>query len=298
MDKKRVLITGGNGFLGKNLVKKLLEDDFDVSLFEERIEQDTDFKEFIKEKDYFFHFAWQTDLEKSMSHPLSDLTTDIGGMLRILEDCKKYNPNIKIIFPSTVTVIGEKNNLPSNEEEKENPISIYDANKLLAEKYLGVYFKNYGVNFTCLRLSNVFGEHQRIDNPKRGILNFMIGKALRNEPLTVHGNGNFLRDYSYVENITDAFITAAKSEKTNGEVYVIGSGEGKSFNEVVSKIKEYAEKIYGTSSEIVHIPSKTHDINKRNFIADSSKFKKMTGWYPKISFDIGLEKTMRFYKNA
>jgi len=299
MREKRALLTGGNGFLGKNLSKKLNEDGFEVSLFNEKINADSDFENSIKGKDYLFHLAWQTDLGKSMKNPIADISSDICGLVRLLEDCRKYNPNIKIIFPSTTTVIGHKNKIPSNEEEKENPVSIYDANKLMAEKYFHVYFKNYGLKSVCLRLSNIFGEHQRIDNPKRGVLNYMIGRALKNEPLTVHGDGNFVRDYSYVGNIIDAFVLASQSEKTNGQVYVIGSGKGKTFNEVVLAIQKNAQKMYDSSSEIIHAPSpKTNRINKRNFVADSSKFRKDTGWFPKVSFEEGLKKTMEFYKNA
>jgi UDP-glucose 4-epimerase len=295
--EKSALITGGFGFLGKNLTQRLLDLDFEVTHLTERVEK-SDFNSLVKNKDYIFHFAWQTDLEKSMENPISDVSTDIIGLLHLLESCKKYNPNTKIIFPSTVTVIGGENKIPSNEDEKENPISIYDVNKLMAEKYFSVYFKNYGIKSTCLRLSNTFGENQRIDNPKRGVLNFIIGKSLRNEPLTISGEGNFIRDYSYAPNIIDAFILAAQSSNTNGEVYVIGSGEGRTFNEVVSKVQNYARELYHSSSEIVHLPSKnSHRINKRNFIADYSKFKKATGWLPKVSFDEGLRKTMEFYKN-
>jgi len=309
------LITGGFGFLGKNLTQRLLDLNFNVtllgspkgkvenynqqvSIINERIEK-SNLDDLVKDKDYIFHLAWQTDLEESMKNPTLDISRDIVGLLNILESCKKNNPNIKIIFPSAVTVIGLGNKLFSNEDEKENPLSIYDANKLMAEKYLSVYFKNYGIKFTSLRLSNIFGESQKIDNAKRGILNFMIGKSLRNEPLTVHGDGSFIRDYSYVQNIIDSFVIAAQSPITDGETYVIGSGEGKSFKEVVTKIQEYAKEIYKSKSEIIYIPfpEDSNAINKRNFIADSSKFKKATGWSPRVSFEDGLKKTMDFYKN-
>jgi nucleoside-diphosphate-sugar epimerase len=297
--QKSVLITGESGFLGKNLTQRLLDPEFEVAFLNERVE-DSDFDKAVRGKDYIFHLAWQTDLQNSMENPILDVSTDIIGILHLLESCRKYNPHVKIIFPSTVTVIGEKNKIPSDENEKENPSSIYDVNKLMAEKYLSVYFKNYGIKYTCLRLSNIFGEHQRIDNPKRGVLNFMIGKSLRNKPLTISGDGNFIRDYSYVQNIIDAFILSAQSPNTDGEVYVIGSGEGKTFNEVVSKVQDYAKELYSSSSEIVHLPVSpdTHKINRRNFVADSSKFKEATGWFPRVSFEEGLKRTMEFYKDV
>lgn len=169
----------------------------------------------------------------------------------------------------------------------------------MAEKYLNIYYKIYGIKTCSLRLSNIFGEFQRIDNPNRGVLNFMMGRALRGEKLTVYGEGNFVRDYCYVQNYIDAFILAALSERTNGNFYVLGSGEGMTFNEIVEKIKKIVELLTEKKVEITHIPHPQgeNEINTRDFIADYSKFKKDTGWFPKISFEEGLKRTVEFYVN-
>jgi nucleoside-diphosphate-sugar epimerase len=251
----------------------------------------------VKNQQYIFHFAWQTDLKKSMAQPLADVEEDLGGLLTLLEACRTHNPDVKIIFTSAVTVIGDASKLPSNEEEKEFPLSIYEANKLAAEKYLHLYYKNYGLKNCVLRLSNVFGEYQKIDNPNRGVLNFMIGRALRTEPLTVYGDGEFIRDYCYIQNYIDAFMLAAETPSTNGEVFVLGSGEGRTMNDVVQAIKKIVESLTDKQVEIKHIPfpEGTHQINKRNFYADISKFQQATGWIPKINFEEGLQRTVEFY---
>lgn len=316
---KNVVITGGAGFLGANLARRLVEIGSNVTLFT-RSEKDrgnikdiesklnflqgdltniSDVSSMIKDQDYLFHFAWQTDLKKSMIQPIEDVRTDLTGILNILEACKKENPSIKIVFSSAVTVIGLPKNIPSNEKAQESPLSIYEANKLVAEKYLQLYHRIHGLKTCVIRLSNVFGEFQRIDNPNRGVLNFMIGRALRGEDLTVYGTGNFIRDYCYVQNYVDAFILAALSEKTNGEVYVLGSGEGRTFNEVVERIKVIVEEKTGREVKITHVPfpDEENAINKRDFVADYSKLKETTGWYPKISFDEGLKRTIDFYLN-
>ena len=317
IDGKNVLITGGVGFLGANLAKRLLELGANVEIFtrveknrenlngfenklkiiEGSLTNESDVSNAIKSKDYLFHLAWQTDLKKSMVQPSEDVKSDLVGILNILESCKKENPKLKIIFASAVTVIGLPKRTPSNESEQENPLSIYESNKLVAEKYLRVYHEIYGIKTCVLRLSNVFGEFQRIDNPNRGVLNFMIGRALRGEELTVYGKGDFIRDYCYVQNYIDAFILAALSEKTNGQVYVLGSGEGRTFNEIVEKIKKIVEDKTSKQVVIIHIPfpDEENEINKRNFVADFSKFKEVTGWFPKISFDDGLKRTIEFY---
>ena len=320
MRKESAVITGGCGFLGSNLAKRLVNKDYDVTLVvspeksrqnianieslvkivEMEIDQNSDFGNLIKGVDYFFHFAWQTDLIKSMENPRQDILHDLGGLINLLENCRKQGSNLKIIFPSTVTIVGNVQKIPSNEEERTNPLSIYDANKLAAENYLRIYFENHGINFSCLRLSNVFGEMQRTDNPKRGIVNYMVGRALRGELITIYGDGELVRDYSYVQNFVDAFVLSAESEETNGETYVLGSGKGKTLNEVSSTISNVTKEIAETDVKVIHVPfpKEYHEINKRNFIADSSKFRAATGWEPKISFEEGIRRTINFYKNG
>tara|TARA_Y100000310_G_scaffold167546_2_gene167399 strand:+ start:37924 stop:38964 length:1041 start_codon:yes stop_codon:yes gene_type:complete len=317
MKGKNVLITGGLGFLGSTLSQKLVNLGANVTIFsrpgkdrknvkeiesslkfiEGDLKNVEDIKKSIINQDYLFHFSWQNDLKKSMKNPIEDVQNDVIGSLNILESCKEKNPNIKIIFSSTVTVVGLPKKTQSNEEEYEEPLSVYEANKLIVEKYLKIYNKIYGIRTCSLRISNVFGELQRIDNLNRGVLNFMIGKALRGEKLTVYGEGNFIRDYNYVENYIDAFLLAALSKKTDGNFYVLGSGQGKTFNEVVEKIKNIVESLTKKKVDITHIPNPQgeNEINKRNFIADYSKFKRDTGWFPKISFDEGLKKTIEFF---
>ena len=320
MRRKSAVITGGCGFLGSNLASRLVNRDYDVTLVvksgknrqnitsiesqvevvEMEINQNSNFEGLIQRKNYFFHFAWQNDLMKSMQNPGQDIMHDLGGLVNILETCREQKSGLKIIFPSTVTVIGNAQTIPSNEEERTNPLSIYDANKLTAEHYLRVYFENHGINFSCLRLSNVFGEMQRIDNPRRGIVNYMIGRALRGELINIYGDGQLIRDYSYVQNFIDAFILAAESEETNGKTYVLGSGKGRTFNKIVSEISRATKELIGKDVNVTHIPFPEgyHEINKRNFIADTYKFRTATGWEPKISFEDGIKRTINFYKNG
>jgi len=317
---KKILITGGAGFLGSSLAEKLVKLGTEVEIF---IKPETDISRLenikekikitvgdltkkeeiinsIKEKDYLFHFAWQTDLKKSNAEPQKDISQDLIGLINILEVCREHNPKIKIIFSSTVTIIGEEIKIPVDEFHDDKPISIYDINKFTGEKYLYNYYKNYGIKFCVLRLSNVFGEKQKIDSPSRGILNFMIGKAIRGEPLTVYGRGDFIRDYSYVEDYVNAFIFSAISKNTDGEMFVLGSEQGRTFNSVVETIKKIGEEITKKEITITHIEPPNQQkgeekINNRNFIADSGKFKKATGWFAKTNFEDAIRKTFEYH---
>ena len=317
---KKILITGGAGFLGSTLAKRLInlgaevniliKKETDISRLEKIKEKikiiygdltiKEDLKEVIKEKDFLFHLAWQTDLKKSNADPQKDISQDLIGLINILESCRENNPKIKIIFSSTVTVVGDINEIPVDESHSEKPISIYDVNKFAGEKYLYNYYKNYGIRFCVLRLSNVFGENQKIDSPSRGILNFMIGKAIRGEPLTVYGKGDFIRDYSYSEDYINAFILSAISKNTDGEMFVLGSEQGRTFNSVVEAIKKIGEEIMKKEIIITHIEPPNQQkgeekINNRNFIANSTKFKKATGWFSKTNFEEGVKKTFEHH---
>ena len=313
---KKVLITGGAGFLGCNLARELVSQDANVTVSTRQgkntdnlhdiknkikiVEGDLANENFVEEQlkgiDYLFHFAWQNDLKRSMEQPKEDVKADMIGLLNILETARKY-PNLKILFASTSTIIGMPSKLPCNETERDNPLSVYEINKLTAEHYLKVYYKSYGVKSTVIRLSNVFGEYQRIDNPGRGVLNFMIGKAFRGEKLTIYGKGDFIRDYTYMKNYIDAFMMAMHSPNTNGEMYILGSGKGLMFTEIVEKIQTAFKEMYNKNVESVFIPfpEGENEVNKRNFIADCTKLNKATGWVPKISFDEGLKRTIEFY---
>ena len=155
---KKILITGGSGFLGSNLARRLIALGADVTLFlrvgndhknilgienkvkiiEGNLTNESDILEAAIGKDYIFHLAWQNDLKKSTQNPKEDLMVDVLGILNLLETCRKINPNVKIIFTSTPTVIGYTEKLIKDEDTRENPMSIYEANKLIAEKYLQI----------------------------------------------------------------------------------------------------------------------------------------------------------------
>jgi len=280
---KKIVISGGGGFIGTNLGTRLLSLGAEVFLvgnhFDERVDEirervqiievdinSEEFLEILDDADYLFHLAWQTELKKSMENPVEDLENDIGGLLKILERLKD-NKKIKIVFPSTTTVFGLTEELPVNESFKENPLSVYEVNKLMAEKYLQMYHQVYGLKSCILRLSNVFGEGQMINNPNRGVLNYMIGRALRGESLTVYGEGDFIRDYCYIQNYVDAFILAAVSEKTDGEMYVLGSGEGMNFILSLFLILSFIRRIFLNE----HGASSNHSCSSLSDFTSSSR---------------------------
>ena len=310
----KILITGGAGFIGSSLAERLAKLNMDITLLIRKGDSKDNLKNFIdkikliegdvcdkelieeliKDKDFIFHFAWQTELKKANDDPKKNLQENLDGIINILEGCRKYNNNAKIIFPSTVTVSDENNFYI--EDGDINPKSIYDLHKLFAEYYLMMYYKVYGIKYTCLRLANVFGEKQRIDNPKRGILNYFIGQILKGEKIKLYGYGEFIRDYSYIENILDTFLLTILKKETDGHIFTIGSGEGYTMIEIAEIMKKiFNEFNIKVEYEKVPYPDGISEVEKRNFIADIIKFQKFTGWSPKINIEEGLKKTIDFF---
>jgi len=313
-----ILITGGLGFIGSNLAQRLVENGAQVTLFSRSLDNLRNVVEIkdkvkivigdirdyetvrrlVKNKDYIFHFAGQIDHIFSMENPQLDADINCKGTLNVLESCRRFNDEANIVFSSSVGVIGIVKNIPANENEKELPLSIYESHKLVCEKYLSVYYKNYGLPTTTLRFANVFGERQKMTVSPRGILNQMIRRAFLGEAITIYGKGNFIRDYCYIQNYLDACLLSVDSHKTKGEIYIIGSGKGITFKEMVEKVNSVVKELIGKSTQIKYVPFPAHykKLDRGDFIADYSKFNKATGWYPYISFEEGLKRTVLFYK--
>lgn len=319
---RAVLITGGLGFIGSNLALRCVSLGCQVTLLtgslrkEGNIAQVTDrlrvelvdmstesssveaLHTLLPGQDYVFHLAAQTGHVHSMEAPAQDLEANCGVTLALLEGCRELCPEAAVVMPGTVTQFGRVSALPVAEDHPDWPLTLYDAHKLTCEKYLYVYHQNYGLKTTTLRLANVFGERQLVNNPQRGILNFMLWRAMNGEPLTVYEPGDFVRDYSYVQNVVDALLGAAASPRTAGRSYVFGSGIGLKFHEMISQLVDTVFDVLGVKSEIQRVPfpptEKNMDVG--DFIADNRKLREDTGWYPRVSFTDGLHNTINFYR--
>ena len=316
-----VLITGGMGFIGSNLARRCVELDCNVTIITRSYEKKENIaaildqikvcevdlsivdssrekiRELLVQKDFVYHLAAQTSHLDSMENPLGDLEANCAVTLELLEGCRELCPGVNFVMPGTVTQIGCATNLPVSEDHHDWPITLYDTHKLVCEKYLYVYHHNYGMNTTMLRLANIFGERQEVNNPKRGILNYMLWRALTGEDLTIYEPGDFIRDYSYIENCIDALLLAGISTETNGKSYVFGSGNGLEFQEMVSEIVRLVYLLSGKQSTVIRVPFPYTEqrMDVGDFVANNQNLCNDTGWYPRISFEDGLSKTITYY---
>ena len=190
------------------------------------------------------------------------------------------------------------NFLPVNENHPENPMTIYDLHKQMAENYLKYYIQQNVVKGAILRLANVYGPGPKSSRSDRGILNLMIRKALAGEPLTVYGKGDQLRDYVYVEDVSIAFLTAAsKIESVNGRHFVIGSGQGHTIAQAMGLVSERVALKKGKAVPLEHVdpPSPLLPIESRNFVADTRQFSEATGWKAHYMLADGIDLTVKGY---
>ncbi|WFD10247.1 NAD-dependent epimerase/dehydratase family protein [Tepidibacter hydrothermalis] len=302
----KILVTGGAGFIGSNLVDKLISLYHDVVVIDDlstgRVENlnseakfykmdicDKDILEvFKKEKfDIVYHMAAQIDIQKSIKDPINDAMINIIGTINILEACRKSNVN-KIIYSSTAAAYGNPNYLGIDEEHYKEPISFYGSSKLSSEYYIPVYSRLYDLDYTILRYSNVYGIRQD-KNGEGGVVSIFLENIMNYKDVTIFGDGSATRDYIYVEDVVNANINSI--EYGNGEVFNIGTGKYTSVIELFGIMKNIANK----NIDVVFEDERLEDIKDSYF--EINKSLSMLNWKPEFCLEYGLRKTMEYYES-
>jgi nucleoside-diphosphate-sugar epimerase len=314
---KTILITGGAGFIASNVVR-LLCDAKGLILRLDRhgtvfspikgkaeikdifgdVRERNIWKDLIPGVDVIFHFAAQTSTYVANADPGADIRINVAPMVHLLETCRISPKRPTVLFSSTVTVAGIPASLPVDETHPDNPVTIYDLHKLIAEQYLRYYVNEGVVDGVILRLANIYGPGPKSGSSDRGILNLMAHRALAGVPLTVYGKGNQIRDYLYVEDAARAFLTAAiHAGKLNGRHFVIGSEQGYTISQAMHLISERAALKTGIHTPVTHIdpPSPQSTIESRSFIANSKLFRESTGWQARYSLAEGVDRTLEVF---
>jgi len=313
---KKVLITGGLGFIGSNLARRLVSEGAKVTLVDSLIPQyggnlfnvqDIEpkvvvnicdvrdphaMKYLINDKDFLFNLAGQTSHIDSMTDPKTDLDINAAAQLSILETCRKVNPGIKVIFASTRQIYGKPDYLPVDEKHPIRPVDVNGINKLAGEWYHLLYYHVYGIRACALRLTNTYGPGMRVKDARQTFLGIWVRQLLENKPIKVFGDGLQLRDFNYIDDCVDALVQAGKNEVSNGKVYNLGSSE-------VINLKDLAKLMvglgYNGTYELVPFPPERKVIDIGDYYSDYSLIKNELGWEPKIDLFNGLAKTVEFY---
>ena len=319
MKGKKVLITGGLGFIGSNLATECVNLGAEVTIFDcldprsggnrynvkdivESVQVSyhniLDFdqvSQVVPEKDIIFSCASSTSHAFSMREPWIDSDVNSKGVINLLEAVRRFNPTAKFIHLGTSTQLGELVYQPADEKHPEFPTDIYSANKSVSEKYTLIYSKAFGIASTVIRLSNVFGPRASIHSPEFTFNNYFIGLALQGKDITVYGNGRQMRNVLYVDDAVSAMILAAQSEASTGEVFfAVGD---KHFS--VVEIAEAIVKHIGKGKVIcVDWPTGKKAIDIGDAILSNKKIKGLLGWSHGTTLESGLKKTKVYYENC
>ncbi|UZQ83672.1 SDR family oxidoreductase [Thermoanaerobacter sp. RKWS2] len=301
----KVLVTGGAGFIGSNIVDLLIENGHEVVIvdnlstgkeefinkkaifYKKDITDDDLYEIFEKEKpDYVIHQSAQIDVQKSIDNPVFDAKVNILGTVNLLKCCRKSGVK-KVIYASSAAVYGNPEYLPIDEVHKINPISYYGISKHTPEHYFEVYRQLYGLKYTILRYANVYGIRQ---DPKGegGVISIFIDKMLKGERPIIFGDGKQTRDFVYVKDVAKANLLAL--ERGDNEVVNISTNKPTSINELV----EMMNKIMNTSLEPIYTEPRKGDIV--HSYLDNKKALDVFGWKPEYSLEEGLKETIEYYK--
>jgi UDP-glucose 4-epimerase len=314
---RRVMITGGLGFIGSNLARQLVDlgarvllvdsliPDYGGNLFNIEgiadclrvniadIRQQTTMNYLVREHEVIFNLAGQVSHIDSMRDPYSDLEINCRSQLTVLEACRNHNPGVKVVFAGTRQVYGRPVSLPVNESHLVHPTDVNGINKAAGEYYHLVYNNVFGVRACSLRLTNVYGPRQLIKHNRQGFIGWFIRLAIENKVIQVYGDGSQLRDFVFVDDAADAFLRAGADDACNGEVFNVGGDVPYSHSDLTSLLVEIA----GSGRvEYIPWPSEKKVIDIGSFYADSSKFMRVANWTPSVSLRDGLSRTIAFYR--
>jgi len=314
---KHVLITGGLGFIGSNMARRLVDYGANVTLvdslipeyggnlfnidgLEDRLRVNiADVRDrhsmayLVQGQNYLFNLAGQTSHMDSMEDPYTDLEINCLAQLSILEACRKHNPNIKVIFASTRQIYGKADYLPVDENHLLRPVDVNGINKMAGEWYHILYNNVYGIRASALRLTNTYGPGMRVKDTRQTFLGIWIKQLIDGEPIQIWGDGTQIRDFNYVDDVVDALLLCAVTSAANGQIFNLGSDETINFRDLAALMVEIAGSGH---YEIKPFPPERKAIDIGDYYADYRLIQGRLGWRPKVTLRKGLRRTLEFYR--
>ncbi|MDJ0753797.1 MAG: NAD-dependent epimerase/dehydratase family protein [Ardenticatenaceae bacterium] len=317
-DGSRILITGGLGFIGSNLARSLVQMGAKVTLVDslipeyggnlynihdikEQIDVNISdvrdvhsFRYLVQGQDYLFNLAGQTSHMDSMSDPYTDLQINSLAQLSILETCRQYNPDIRVVFASTRQIYGKPDYLPVDEKHLLRPVDVNGINKMAGEWYHILYNNVYDIPASALRLTNTYGPGMRVKDARQTFLGIWIRLLVEGKPFEVWG-GEQLRDFNYVDDVVNALLVCASHDDARGKIFNLGA------NPPVS-LKETAELLIEAAGEgeynIRQFPVERKRIDIGDYYSDYTYIHETLGWEPQIGLLEGFKRSVDYYRWA
>lgn len=312
----KVIVTGGLGFIGSNLARKLVACGANVTLVDSLVPEYggsflnirgledklrvniCDIRDvhgmrwLLKDQAYLFNLAGQTSHMDSMSDPFTDLDINCKSQLALLECCREVNPDISAVFASTRQLYGCPQYLPVDEKHPVRPTDVNGINKMAGESYHILYNNVYGIRTSVLRMTNTIGPRMRIKDARQTFVGIWIRKILENKPFEVWG-GAQLRDFTYVDDCVDALLSAATHPEAAGKIYNLGGTEVVSLENLAQLLVKAAG---GGRYEIRQFPAERLKIDIGDYYSDASKIGAELGWHAKTGVEEALEKTLAYFR--
>ncbi len=313
---KRVLVTGGLGFIGSNLVRRLVKAGASVTVIDATYPDQganlfnlkgfldeivlvvsdignlEEISSYLVDQEIIFNLASSTSHIGSMQDPIKDLERNCLSQLRFLRAVRELSPGARIIYTGSRSQYGTPLYQPMDEDHPTRPVDINGIHKCTVEEYHRLFHHLSYIRFTSLRLTNVFGPRHQMLHDGHGFLNWFIRKALAGEDILVFGDGTQERDFLYVEDAVEALLLAGVSSECEGEVYNVASEIPVSVAEAAKAVADMA----GVKWKCVPYPQERLSIEPGSVRLSSRKLRETTGWSPHHTFLEGLEKTMEFYR--
>jgi UDP-glucose 4-epimerase len=314
---KDCLITGGLGFIGSTLARRLvdlgaqvtlvdslipeyggnlfniqgIEDRVRVNIADVRDEYSMDY--LVRGRDYLFNLAGQTSHLDSMRDPYTDLEINCRSQLSILEACRKQNPRVKVIYASTRQIYGKPDYLPVDERHLVHPTDVNGINKMAGEWYHILYNNVYGIRAVSLRLTNTYGPRMRVKDARQTFLGIWIKRLVDGEPIEIWGDGAQIRDFNYVDDVVEAILIAAVSDDVNGRIFNLGSDETINLSDLAALCVEVNG---GGSYRVIPFPPDRKQIDIGDYYADYRLIRGKLGWQPRVTLRQGMTRTLEFYR--
>ena len=315
---KSILVTGGAGFIGSNLAKRLcslgakvtavdslipeyggnlqnlasISDSVNLNISDVR--DPYSMRQLVKGQDYLFNLAGQTSHMDSMQNPRNDLSINAEAQLSILEACREVNPKIRIVFASTRQLYGKPKYLPVDEKHPIEPVDVNGINKWAGEWYHILYQRVYGIPCTVLRLTNTYGPGMRVKDARQTFVGIWIKSLIEGVPFNIFGDGEQKRDFNYVEDVVDALVLAATRDEAIGKIYNLGSKEVVSLNQLAEILVSAAKT---GRFDKVPFPADRKAIDIGDYFSNYDLIASELGWQPKINLAQGLSATLKYYSD-
>ena len=314
---RAVLITGGLGFIGSNLARRLADlgarvtlvdslipdyggNRFNIAGYEDRVCVDIadvrdpySMRALVQGQDVLFNLAGQVSHIDSMTDPFTDLEINARSQLSILEACRYENPTIKIVYAGTRQQYGKPRYLPLDENHLQAPTDVNGVNKLAGEWYHIVNHSAYGLRTTSLRLTNTYGPRQLIKHNRQGFIGWFVRQAVEGKPIHLYGDGSQLRDLTYVDDVVDAFLRAGWDDKANGSVYNLGGEAHVSLHDLAQMIVAVAGQ---GSVQLAPWPPERKKIDIGDVYSSYARIEQDLGWRPTTRLETGLAATVAYYR--